>query len=292
MHRPDTARQRPIAALSRADMNRGRLVALLTLLLAAGCGKPSPHVEAPTPIGSATAPVAPGAVPFPITDAARAVVDAPDRSADDRALDGGRHPAELLSFFRIQPGMKVAELSAGGGYTAELLARAVGPTGKVYATNSPFVLQRFAQQPWTERLQKPVMKNVVRLDREFDDPLPADVKGLDAVLMVLFYHDTVWQKADRARMNKAVFDALRPGGVFGIVDHSARPGAGLADVETLHRIEESVLVAEIQAAGFKLDRRAEFLRNSADLRDWNDSPRTAGDRRGTSDRFVLAFVKP
>jgi len=188
--------------------------------------------------------------------------------------------------------MKVAELGAGGGYTSELLARAVGPSGKVYGENSPFILKRFAEKPWTERLSKPVMKNVVRLDRPFDDPFPADVKDLDAVFIVLFYHDTVWQKVDREKMNAAVFRALKPGGVYAIVDHSGRVGTGTTETETFHRIEEPALKDEVTKAGFKLDAEASFLRNPADTRDWNDSPKAAGDRRGTSDRFVLKFVKP
>ena len=233
---------------------------------------------------------APASVSVP--DAVRAIVAAPDRSEADRALDAGRHPAEMLAFYRVAPGMKVAELGAGGGYTAELLARAVGPTGVVYAQNSKFILERFAAKPWSERLSKPVMKPVVRVDREFDDPLPPEARGLDIVFMVLFYHDTVWLKVDRARMNKAILAALKPGGVFAVIDHSAKAGSGLADVQTLHRIDEQTLKDEIQKAGFQLGSEADFLRNPADARDWNDSPTAAGDRRGTSDRFVLAFVKP
>lgn len=224
--------------------------------------------------------------------AAGSAVAATDRTAADRALDEGRQPAKMLAFFGIEPGMKVAELGTGGGYTAELLARTVGPTGKVYAQNSQFLLDRFAQQPWTERLQKPVMANVVRLDRPFDDPFPPDVTGLDAVLLVLFYHDTYWQKVDRAKMNAAVLRALKPGGVYGIIDHSAKAGTGANDVESLHRIEESTLRADVEQAGFVLDGSADFLRRPDDTRDWSASPRTAGEKRGTSDRFVLKFVKP
>ena len=221
-----------------------------------------------------------------------AAVAAADRSADDRALDEGRQPGAMLSFFGIAPGMKVAELGAGGGYTAELLARTVGPTGKGYAQNSQFLLDRFAQKPWTERLQKPVMANVVRLDRPFDDPFPPEVKDLDAVLIVLFYHDTYWQKVDREKMNAAIMRALKPGGVYGIVDHSAKAGTGDADVESLHRIEESTLRADVEQAGFVLAGTADFLKRPDDTRDWSASPRTAGEKRGTSDRFVLKFVKP
>lgn len=235
-----------------------------------------------------------GAGPATVTvpDAVRAIVAAPDRSEADRALDAGRHPAEMLAFFRVAPGMEVAELGAGGGYTAELLARAVGPTGVVYGQNPKFILERFAAKPWTERLAKPVMKRVVRVDREFDDPLPPEARGLDAVFLVLFYHDTVWLKVDRTKMNKAIFAALKPGGVFAVIDHSAKAGTGLADVQTLHRIDEQTLKDEITHAGFELAAEADFLRNPGDTRDWNDSPTAAAERRGTSDRFVLKFVKP
>jgi len=126
----------------------------------------------------------------------------------------------------------------------------------------------------------------------FPPPFSATITGLDAVVNVLFYHDTVWQGADRARMNQTIFRALRPGGLYLVVDHSARPGSGIKDVETLHRIEEQVVKDEITSAGFKLARSADFLRSPSDTRDWSASPRVAGERRGTSDRFVLAFVKP
>ena len=138
----------------------------------------------------------------------------------------------MLAFFEIRPGMRVAEIGAGGGYTTELLARAVGPTGRVYGQNPKFILERFAEKPWSERLAKPVNAPVVRVDREFDDPLPPEAKDLDAVLSVLIYHDTVWLETDRARMNAAVFAALKSGGIYGVIDHSARPGAGTSEVKT------------------------------------------------------------
>ena len=220
------------------------------------------------------------------------VVAAPDRSDADRALDAGRFPAETLAFFDIRPGMRVAELGAGGGYTTELLARAVGPTGRVFGQNPKFVLERFAEKPWSERLAKPVNARVVRADREFDDPLPPEAVDLDAVLIVLFYHDTVWLETDRARMNASVLRALKKGGIYGVIDHSARAGTATSDAKSLHRIEESVVTREIEAAGFKLEAAAEFMRNPADPRDWNASPSAAGAKRGTADRFVLKFRKP
>jgi predicted methyltransferase len=136
------------------------------------------------------------------------------------------------------------------------------------------------------------MKNVVRVDRNGDDPLPPEAKNLDVVLDVLFYHDFFWLGADRAKMNASIFAALRPGGAYIIVDHSGRPGTGSTEVKTLHRIEEEVVTKEILAAGFQLAASADFLRNPEDTRDWNASPMAAADRRGTSDRFVLRFVKP
>src|SRR5262249_6901075 len=101
---------------------------------------------------------------------ASALVAAPDRTEADRVLDPGRRPAELLAFVGVRPGLRIAELGAGGGYTTELLARAVGPTGTVYGHNSQLMLLRFAQSPWNERLARPTMQGVVRLDRPFDDP--------------------------------------------------------------------------------------------------------------------------
>jgi predicted methyltransferase len=93
-------------------------------------------------------------------------------------------------------------------------------------------------------------------------------------------------------MNRAVFAALKPGGEYVVVDHSGRTGSGASETQTLHRIEQSVVEKEVAAAGFVRDGEAAFLRNPDDARDWNDSPRVAGERRGTSDRFVLRFVKP
>jgi predicted methyltransferase len=280
-----------------------------------GCGTPSAPASSVPPVSSApiapsasaqtaSAPVssapaasakpdqAAAATPAPISEVAKRVVEAQDRSADDRALDAGRHPGEMLTFFGIAPGQRVGEIVAGAGYTTELLARTVGAQGKVYAQNNRFILEKFAQKPWAARLAKPENKNVVRVDRELEEPFPADVKDLDCVIDVLFYHDTVWMKTDRAKMNRAIFAALKPGGVYGIVDHSGRDGTSTRESDTLHRIEEKVVREEIVAAGFVLEAQADFLRNPKDTRDWNASPRAAAEKRGTSDRFVLKFVKP
>jgi predicted methyltransferase len=271
------------------------VLALAGLVACGNSPPPASPTTSPAPSASAAsvAPEGSAASATPVVpDYVRAAVDAADRSPEDRALDAGRKPDLTLAFFGIRPGMKVAEIGAGGGYTTELLARVVGPSGKVYGQNSPMMLQKFANVPWTARLAKPALSNVVRADREFDDPLPPEATGLDAVIDVLFYHDTVWIGTDREKMNRAIFAALKPGGIYGIVDHSALPGSGLNSVQTLHRIEESTLRAEVEHAGFELVEEATFLRNPKDTRDWSDSPKAAGDRRGTSDRFVLKFKRP
>jgi predicted methyltransferase len=252
--------------------------AFLSLTLLA-CAAPPPAAPAP----ARTDPV--------VSAGAREVVDAPDRTPEDRLLDAGRRPAELLTFLGVAAGMRVAELVAGAGYTAELLARAVAPDGVVFAENPRLILQS-SGAAWADRLARPAARTIVRVDREIDDPLPPEAKNLDLVVINLVYHDTVWLGVDRHRMNGAVYAALKPGGRYAIIDHSARPGAGLADVKTLHRIDEATVRAELEEAGFRLQAEGAFLRNPADTRDWNDSPRQAAARRGTSDRFALLFVRP
>ncbi|HET9598986.1 MAG TPA: SAM-dependent methyltransferase, partial [Anaeromyxobacteraceae bacterium] len=220
-----------------------------------------------------------------------AIVAAADRTAEDRALDGGRRPAELLAFLQARPGMRVAEIGAAGGYMAELLARAVAPGGTVYAQNS-HTMTTLAGPGWPSRLARPAMKGVVRVDRELEDPLPSEARGIDLVVLHAVYHDTVWLGTDRTRMNRALFEALAPGGALVVVDSSARAGSGTSDSYDLHRIDEAVVRQELQSAGFRLAATSDFLRNPSDTRDWSAAPLDAGERRGTSDRFALRFVKP
>jgi predicted methyltransferase len=219
------------------------------------------------------------------------IVSEPDRTQEDQALDAGRHPADVLKFCKARPGMHAEELAAGRGYLTELLARTAAPTGVVYAENpDPFL--KYVGEEWTARLARSQMGNVVRVDRPLEAPFPPEAKDLDLVVASLVYHDLVWLDVDRAAMNKAVFDALKPGGYYVVIDHSAAQGRGTTDVKTLHRIDEATVLSEIQAAGFKLDDQGHFLRNAEDTRDWDPSPRAAGEKRGTSDRFALRFVKP
>src|SRR5271166_3653138 len=144
-----------------------------------------------------SAPVPADQIPQAIKDS----VNSPDRPAADKSLDAGRKPDQMLAFFGIAPGMKVADLFAGGGYTTELLSRAVGPTGTVYSENGPFP-EKFKKigETWHSRLQKPALKNVVEVDKWVDAPdlFPVAPGTLDAVLINLNYHDLVWLKADRA----------------------------------------------------------------------------------------------
>jgi len=233
------------------------------------------------------APYTPAAdTPQPIKDA----IAAPDRTPEDRALDAGRKPGEVFGFFGIAPGQKIGELFAGGGYSTEMMARIVGPDGHVWAQNTKEISEKFARQPLAGRVAK--FKQITPVEQPTETPFPAEATNLDAVVTIINYHDFVVANADRAKINAAVFAALKPGGVYAIEDASATAGSGTKDCSTLHRIDEDVVKQEVQAAGFKLAGESDVLRNPADKRDWNSSPKAAGDKRGTEDRFVLKFTKP
>jgi predicted methyltransferase len=215
-----------------------------------------------------------------------AIVASPDRSEADRKTDERRDPVKLFSFVGVGPGMRVLEMGAGGGYTAELLARGVGPTGTVYAQNQPPVMER-AAETYANRAKTPAMKNVVYVLRPFDDPLPPGVGDLDVITFFFAYHDTVHMGVDRAKMVRRLYEALKPGGVLVVADHSARAGDGIGVTKSLHRIEESSLTREIEAAGFKLVATGDFLRHPEDKRD------AIVFRAPTPvDEFVLKFQKP
>jgi predicted methyltransferase len=215
-----------------------------------------------------------------------AIVASADRSDADRSTDQRRQPAKLLLFTGVKEGMKVLDMGAGAGYSTELLARAVGPGGGVYAQESAAVMERVKDR-FDVRAQKPAMKNVVHVIRNYDDPIPPEVGGLDLITFFFAYHDVTYMPVDRAEMNKKMFAALKPGGFLVIADHSARPGDGITVANTLHRIEESTLRQEIEAAGFKLATEADFLRHAED-------PRDAAVFRPQIpvDEFVLKYQKP
>jgi predicted methyltransferase len=214
-----------------------------------------------------------------------AIIAAPDRSENDRNTDKRRDPVKLLAFTGVRGGMTVLDMGAGGGYSTELMARAVGPSGKVYGQNPPDIGER-AKTNFENRMKTPAMKNVVALSRKFDDPLPADVGNLDLVTFFFFYHDVSYMEVDRAAMNRKLLAALKPGASLVIADHSAKAGEGISVAKTLHRIEESVLRGEIEAAGFKFVGSGDFLRHPEDTRDFNVNRPT-----GPVDEFVLRFEK-
>ena len=242
------------------------------------------------------------------------IVASPDRSDADRSNDLRRKPAQLLAFIGIRPGMVALDISAGGGYTTELLARAVGPAGRVYGQSAARSARPPPAQPEgaaapaasaalapagnaprpaptgvAARAQKPGLGHIVAVVQPFENPLPPDVPAgtLDVATLMFNYHDLGHMGVDRAQMNRAVFAALKPGGVYVVADHSGRPGTGISEAGTLHRIEESFLRAEVERAGFRWLASGDFLRNPADPRDQN-TPNPPQPK----DEFVLKFVKP
>ena len=215
-----------------------------------------------------------------------ALVASPDRSEADRLTDQRRKPDQLIAFTGARPGMKVLDMGAGGGYSTELLARAVAPGGTVYAQNPPDLFPR-ARETYEKRAQGAAMKNAVYVERPFEDPLPPGAGGLDLITFFFFYHDTVHLDVNRPQMNRRLFEALKPGGLLILADHSARAGDGITVTKTLHRIEESVARSELEAAGFRLVAEAGFLRNPGDPRD-----ASVFKPKVPNDEFVLKFRKP
>lgn len=250
-----------------------------------------------------------------------AIVAAPDRSAADRTNDLRRKPEAMLAFIAIRPGITAFDLSAAGGYTTELLARAVGPTGKVYGQSQPRDPNRPATPPaapegnsnpnlpaaapaagpprpspqaLADRDAKMKAAGVAAapieaVSRPFADPFPPELADgkVDLVTLMFNYHDLGHLGIDRDAMNKATFRALKPGGHYVIADHAGRPGTGISESGTLHRIEEAFLRKEVEAAGFKLIEEGMFLRNPNDPRDKNTP-----DPPQPKDEMVLKFVKP
>ena len=268
---------------------RARIVVFSTIFALAGFALISSPARAqiqPAATGTTeAAPIPEAQIPAEIT----AAINSPERPAADKALDAGRRPDQILAFYGIKPGMKVADIFAGGGYMTELYARIVGPTGTVYSQNPSFP-EKFKkiEDAWNERLKEPALKNVVKISKPLDAPdlLPVPPESLDAVVIHLNYHDMVGLKLDRENVNAAVFKALKPGGIYGIVDHSAKPGTGDTQTTTLHRIDEDFLIKDVEKSGFKLYGASSALRHPEDDRTWY-----VFKHRGETDRFMLKFVK-
>ena len=230
-----------------------------------------------------------------VPDFIRSALNDQARPEDDRARDTHRKPGQVLTFFEVKPGQKVADLMSGTGYYTEILCRAVGSQGQVYAQNSPFIVERFKERLgpdgiWSKKFATPAWQNVTKRVAVLEDPgLPEG--QLDMAMMALFYHDTFWQEVDRSKMNRAIFKALKPGGIFGIIDHHAQAGSGDRDVQTLHRVDMALVVKEIEAAGFVLEAESSMLHHPEDKRDYNIF-RDFQTNRDQTDRFVLRFRKP
>lgn len=211
----------------------------------------------------------------------QAAIANPARTDEDRKGDAKRKPAEFLAFAKVRPGMQVLDVSAGAGATSALLAAAVGPGGAVWAQGakaSPKLDARLAAAP---------MPNLHPVVAPYDNPVPAGTPALDLVTINMSYHDIVNTPTDRAAMNQRLFAALKPGGALVIVDNAAKPGSALSATQTLHRIEEAAVVAEVTRAGFVLDARSDYLHVAADPR---EQPffKMAGE---PDDKFALRFVK-
>ena len=208
------------------------------------------------------------------------------RPAGDVERDGLRKPAEMMAFARLDAGDRVADVRPEEGYFTRVFATAVGPTGHVYA----FVPNQTAarENGFSDALAA-AFPNVSRITGALETP--GFPEPLDVVFMGQEYHDFVIPRfgVDVARMNAAVFAALKPGGLYVILDHQAAPGAGTSVVGTLHRIEASALRAQVEAAGFIFDGETTAVANPAD-----DHSLSVFDPaiRGRSDQFVYRFRKP
>lgn len=219
--------------------------------------------------------------PQPLSDIYKQAIASPMRTAQDREADARREPLEFLQFTGVQPGMTVLDVSAGDGYTTQLLALAVGAQGRVWAQTPklrPALEQRLSNHP---------QDNIVLAVRPFDDPVPGDAPKLDLITLIFNYHDIAYLPVDRAKMNKRLFDALKPGGHLVVIDHSAKSGTGVSETKPLHRIDEAVVMDEVTQAGFRLEQGSDFFRNPDDPRD-----QRIFDMTIPVDAFALRFVKP
>ncbi len=238
-------------------------------------------------------PAAAAKVPAYVT----AAVSDPRRPAADRAQDAARKPADMVLFAGIKPGMKVVDLIPGAGYFTRIFAKVVGDKGFVYAFQpsnlDAYIQKRFkVDQITTAWLSKPYegYANVSVLHapvEKFVAPEPVDVVWTSRNYHDM--HDSFFGPPDINAVNKAVYNALRPGGIYVVLDHSAEKGSGLRDTETLHRIDEVAVKKEVEAAGFRLVAESNVLRNPADDRKARIFDPSI---RGKTDQFILKFRKP
>jgi predicted methyltransferase len=215
----------------------------------------------------------------------------PARGKDAEA-DARRHPAELAVFAGIKSGDTVVDLIPGGGYFTRIFSRIVGPKGHVYAIwPTEYAKVDGEEIPAIQALAKDThYGNITMLTQpaaQFAIPVKADV-----VWTSQNYHDypdKFMGPTDPALLNKAVFAALKPGGVFIVIDHVAEAGSGLRDADTLHRIDPATVKAQVTAAGFRFDGESDVLRNPADSHKLKVFDATI---RGHTDQFAYRFRKP
>jgi predicted methyltransferase len=218
---------------------------------------------------------------------AHAVAD-PGRPKDDVATDALRDPADTLAFAGVRSGMVVGELFPGGGYFTRMISDIVGPTGKVYGLENAG--WKDAVELDQKLLAEPGRGNVALDVEPFGQfKLPQKV---DLFWITQNYHDLKIAKygvVDMAAFNRHVFESLKPGGVYFILDHQANPGTTVEQIAVLHRIEKAQVIKEVTAAGFKLAAEGAFLHRPAD-----DHTKTIFDSaiRGRTDQYMLKFVKP
>ncbi|MBV9991726.1 MAG: class I SAM-dependent methyltransferase [Alphaproteobacteria bacterium] len=236
---------------------------------------------ATTPAFATSASAAPANVSAAVADSAR-----PD---EDKQLDAERKPAEMLVLAKVRPGARVMDLIPGRGYFTRLFSVAVGPKGYVYAYQ-PSEFDSFLKG-------KPAPVIAVAANYKNVSVIHASVNALaapetlDLVWTSQNYHDlhdSFAKPADLAVINKKVYDALKPGGLYIVLDHAAEKGSGLRDTETLHRIDEATVKNEVLAAGFKLASESRVLRNPAD----NHKLKVFDPAiRHKTDQFILIFRK-
>ena len=227
-------------------------------------------------------------------DVAATVANVAARTPDNVKLDGSRKPAEILNFFGLQKGMNVIDMFGANRYWAEIIAPAVGPMGSVVVWNPTQFTNEKRKSEFAEFAAR--QPNVAMISSRMETPL-LGTNRYDFLIMNLDYHDVYWQNSERniVRMDpdpwlKALYAAMKPGAVVGVIDHVAAPGGDTrAVVEKLHRIDPAVLKADFQRAGFVLEAESDLLRNPAD-----DHSLLVFDEkiRGKTDRAVFRFRKP
>jgi predicted methyltransferase len=248
------------------------LAAGAALLLTTGIAvAQTPNLHAPKPSASVTA----------------AVADA-GRPAVDTVRDANRKPAETVAVSGLKPGDKIIELGSGGGYYSRILSKTVGDKGKIYAVVNAAQLATRPQAADGIKAIAAVDTNIVVVPDDMTT-LAAVPEKVDMVWTTENYHDFHNAMADMTPYNRAVFNALKPGGIYFVEDHASAPGAGLTVSKTLHRIDPALVRTEIEAAGFKLVRTSDILAHPED--DHLKQNAETGIR-GQTDRFIMVFRKP